>query len=281
MKSGCGWEGCRPPRSGSGRGVGRSGISFGRDRRVNRAATVPPVNVTSTGPNRIQLYSIELWLDDPRAFEGVLSNPERERAAGFTHVDSRRRYVAGRVAVRQILGKRLGLSPERVPLSSGVHGKPELVPGFCGPAFNLSHSGDRALLAVGPAEVGVDLESASRKVDAMGIVRSFFSPAERAGFEGLPPGLDRDALFLNVWTRKEAVVKAIGKGLACSLSSFELPIGPLPSSGLVMKCPVEAGRRWRLFDVPNDGVLGAAWVAAVAGCEPVDGLDPVLRHSLV
>ena len=138
----------------------------------------------------------------------LLSHDERERAARLTRPEP---WIAARVALRTVLGERLGMAPSEVAFALGPHGKPEL-PGS--PVrFNLAHSGDRALIAVSDVEVGVDLERTARSSRA---VERTLTEAERAAL-----GPDRHVELLRVWCRKEALAKAIGGGLGWAPEEFD------------------------------------------------------------
>ena len=206
----------------------------------------------------------ESWVSD-------LASEERARAERYAFPGGQRRFVVARASLRRLLGSRLGVPASEVQLVDGSHGKPALAPCHApasnGLAFNLTHSGELALIAIGQGDLGVDLESPLRLVDAMAVVRRFFSEAERNGFEALPAGAERERLFFRVWTRKEALVKAVGRGLSCSLSSFTVPIGELSRDGAVIDCPERSGRRWRLFEIGDVLRLGADWVASLVVAE--------------
>lgn len=205
----------------------------------------------------------ETWVSD-------LAPKERARADRFAFPEGRRRFIVGRATLRRLFADRLHILPSEVALIEGPQGKPALDPVWLKRAgaeasigFNLSHSGEMAVIAIGPCELGVDVESVHRSVDAMAIVRRFFSEAERAGFEAMEPGVVRDRLFFRVWTRKEALVKAVGRGLSCPLSSFTVPLGDLAVEGERLNCPELPGRTWRLYEVGNALNLGTDWVSAM------------------
>ena len=128
-------------------------------------------------------------------------------------------------------------------------GKPRLVsPGRL--EFNLSHSGDHALLAVSRERpVGVDIEVVRPIRERDSIVSRYFTDAERISFDAVPPPL-RDDHFFRLWTRKEAFLKALGVGLSGGLDRVEV------GSGFV-KLSAE-GRDWSLMDLyPGSELRGA------------------------
>lgn len=167
-----------------------------------------------------------------------LSDGERQRAARYRFAPHRRRFVVARARLRELLGARLGVPPEAVELAYGRHGKPALAPRFAraGWHFNVSHSDELAVYALsrGP-EVGVDVE-AVRPFPAMDrAAEQCFSPRELDAYRALG-ARERPLGFFRGWTRKEALLKALGLGLAApprpldvSLSHGESPaFAPLP-----------------------------------------------------
>ena len=152
----------------------------------------------------VDVYEIELAPRDASA----LSDDERERAARLSRPEP---WIAARVALRSVLGQRLGVAPSELVFALGRHGKPEL-PGS-GVHFNLAHSGERALIAVAEVEVGVDVERLQRSSRA---VERTLTDGERAAL-----GPDRHVELLRVWCRKEALAKAIGGGLGWAPENFD------------------------------------------------------------
>ena len=165
----------------------------------------------------------------------ALSPSEQARTVRFRQVEDRRRHVVARTVLKGLLAERLGGDACDVRLVTGEHGKPTLagagyddqtmrastprMPLTCKDAdravqavcpslhFNLSHSGDLALIALAPVPVGVDLER-DTPADAHALAQAWFTPAEQARLAG---GEDD---FLTLWTAREAVLKAMGTGLS-------------------------------------------------------------------
>jgi phosphopantetheinyl transferase len=164
------------------------------------------------------------------AIAEVVTADERERAARFRQEADRQRFLHGRLLLRTCLGHHLDIPPRDVPFVNGAFGKPEIqlsasdtAPGADRAGvlrFNLAHSGEWVLFAVArDREVGVDVEHHKVMSDAMELARRFFAPPEVAALESLDPELRHDAFF-RVWTRKEAIVKAGGRGLSAGLERF-------------------------------------------------------------
>jgi len=154
----------------------------------------------------------------------MLSIEEHERADKFRFERHRRRFVAGRGELRCILGCYLALSPPAVALGYGPERKPFCTnesPGWkiC---FNLSHSGNRAALAISnDFEVGIDIEQV-RPIEP-NLPLEVFSARERAEFTALPAP-ERQKVFFENWARKEACLKALGTGFVLPPAHFEFEL---------------------------------------------------------
>ncbi|KQP30499.1 hypothetical protein ASF49_13375 [Methylobacterium sp. Leaf104] len=171
-----------------------------------------------------------------------LSPEERARAERFYRHEDRARYIESHAALRLILGRYRDLPPGEMAFEQEAGGKPVLIPAQrAGLHFNLSHSGSHALIGVSHcAPIGVDVEAIRPVGDPLAIVRAHFHPVEIASLARAPQ--DRQApLFFRCWTRKEAVVKALGTGLALPLDGFSVD-GPSPAT-----------IRWDGVDPASDG----------------------------
>jgi len=150
-----------------------------------------------------------------------LSPDEAERADRFVQEKHRLAHIHARGRLRELLSRYTGTAPDQIAFAYGPHGKP-FVHG--GPMFNLSHAGGVALLAVHPElPLGADME-AIRDIED-GVARRFFSQAEYRALSTLSPG-DWTPAFFRCWTRKEAIVKALGAGLTLPLDSFDVTLRP-------------------------------------------------------
>ena len=189
-----------------------------------------------------------------------LPTADRARAERFTFADGRRRYAMARAALRRILGRYLESEPPAgapVPhasldIGTGPHGKPFLQ--WDGKAhelrFNLSHTGETAVLAVAwGREVGIDIESVNRPVAMEELAGRFFSPSEATAVMDAPAER-RAAVFFRVWTTKEAYVKARGDGLTLPLEQFDV-VGELcqPPGLLATRHDPADRARWRFAEV--------------------------------
>lgn len=177
------------------------------------------------------MQTVEVWqahLAQPpelvQRLESTLADDERERAARLT---SAPRWIVARAALRIVLAGSLPLHPSDLELATGPHGKPE-IPGS--PLrFNLSHSGDLAVIALSrDAEVGIDVERTSRR---SAVIERTLTDGERATLNGQ----DRHTQLLRIWCRKEAMAKAGGGGLGWAPETFDTTApGDLSLSDLVL-----------------------------------------------
>lgn len=198
----------------------------------------------------------------------LLSEDERARAARFVFDRHRERFIVARGRLRQILGGLVARPPEDLRFAYGDHGKPTLGGIHGAPHFNLSHSEDIAALAVSDLELGVDIEAVRPlKEDVAG---RFFSAAEIAALAQLRESERLDG-FYRCWTRKEAVIKALGTGLSLPLKSFDVSIGAAGARLLRLEGMRDAPRDWALANLdPAPGYAGA--IACNTG-----GIRPAIR----
>lgn len=179
-------------------------------------AWATPETHPSLGSDEVHLWWATLE-GKPTWHEGLactLSPDEEQRAARYTFESGRRRFVAARGQLRLLLGRYLGREPSALGFSYGPRGKPSLADAGSGLSFNVSHSGDRALFAVGrERQLGVDLEATDARVDHAAIAERFLAPVEAAALAALPEA-SRLHAFFGLWVRLEASAKARGVGLA-------------------------------------------------------------------
>jgi 4'-phosphopantetheinyl transferase len=218
-----------------------------------------------------EVVVVEVGLDIAEAVRqwlySILDEDERARAGRFVFAHDRRRYVAAHGALRLVLAHYLDADPRLLRFERSAHGKPRLAGRMAGDCeINLSHSSERALIAVARArEVGVDIEVHRSGVDVHALAPSVLSPAEQRAFAALPPA-GRRAAFFRAWARKESFVKAIGEGLACPLGSFDVSLDEQTDSALLAcRHLPAAGARW--MTIPLD--VGADAAAALTAPGPL------------
>ena len=172
----------------------------------------------------------EQWLTERATFDGRGLPAEldvvEERRARQLRQDQRAAFVVARVMLRRVLGERLALAPDDVPLvaSCAVCGKPHgrvQLEGIDGLWVSLTRSsGVLALALTDAGPVGIDVESVA-SVQAAPVADVALSPRERLHVQALAPD-DRQNAVAVAWVRKEAALKALGTGLRRSPSDLEL-----------------------------------------------------------
>lgn len=221
-----------------------------------------------------EVWIVDLALSQARLARcaAVLGPQERDRADRFLRPADRARYTASHAALRLILARALGGDPGEIAFAAGPAGKPELA----GPArglgaFNLSHSGTRALVGLTRgAEIGVDVEAIRPLPDALRIARAHFSSDEATALAAVASA-DVERAFFGLWTRKEAVVKALGAGLSLPLDRFSVSVPPAAPRLLRIDGP----GGWTLADVAaGPGTAATVAVRAVDAAITTRRLPP-------
>lgn len=223
----------------------------------------PPPERPVASDDEIQVWRMNL--DRPASevdeMRDVLSEDETARAARFVFDRHRARFIVGRASLRRILGRYVGMDPKRLEFGYGSRGKPFLKKGSDGDRlrFNLSHSGELALVAVIRARrIGVDVERIREVKEHLRLAGRYFATGEVATMRALPPEVQYEAFF-NCWTRKEAYIKALGTGLACPLDGFEVSLAPgTPAALLHVDDDPAAPSEWFMRALaPGHGFAGA------------------------
>ncbi len=197
-------------------------------------------------------------------FADCLSLAERDRATRFVFRPDRTRYLIAHAALRSILGTYLSVHPAAIEFDSGPVGKPKLAQSFAGSEieFNLSHSGELALIAVTRGgEVGVDIERIQGNFAFESVAQRFFTSREVTALQMLPLDLQREA-FYKCWTSKEALMKGRGTGLSGSLDEVEIQLTP---TGVRV---TPAARAWSLIELAPASGYAAALAVKKLYCEP-------------
>ncbi len=190
----------------------------------------------------------------------VLSAQESERLRRLDRTEVGGRWLVSRAVLREVLAAELGGAPADVRLTLGEHGRPQL-DHEAHPSdldFNLSHSGELALIAVAHGlRIGIDVERLRNGRDPLRVAGRYFSPAEVAAVRAFPKP-DRPDAFLRYWTAKEALAKGLGLGLQAPWGELELVRQP---SGEM--APARLDGDWRLIELSvPDGYRGTLAVAA-------------------
>jgi 4'-phosphopantetheinyl transferase len=137
----------------------------------------------------------------------------------FARSNDSQRSLLGELLARYLLHKATGEPLPDEAFTTGDKGKPAH-DGFRGIHFNITHSGEWVAVALSSGCVGVDVERMRKIPD--GVARRFFSETENQWLDSTKTEAERKDIFFTLWTLKESFLKAIGKGLTKSLSSFTI-----------------------------------------------------------
>lgn len=198
------------------------------DAQVNRVSGILTAQQGTLPDDELHVWQVPLDDELARARDclDVIDSVERERAERFAFPHLQRRYLAAHAALRGVLGHVLGQAPCRIELGIDANGKPRLAQSGLPLFFNLSHSGDMALVALSAqASVGVDIEQCRPVPQLLALVERYFSRIEQEAFWGLGEP-QRLPGFYRWWTCKEACLKAKGLGLRYPLNGFSIEFRP-------------------------------------------------------
>ncbi len=225
-----------------------------------------PSGKAALGNQEVHVWCASLERDESsvQRLWPTLAVDERTTAQRFHLRKDRKSYIVARGLLRAILGCYLAVEPERLRFCYGPYGKPRLAGDGGGKTlcFNISHAQGLALYAITRhRRIGVDLEYIRPNLVDEQIAERFFAPGEVAVLRTLPACV-REQAFFACWTRKEAYIKAKGKGVSIPLDRFEVSLRPGEPAALLSTAWHRAeASRWSLHDLhPALGYAGALCV---------------------
>lgn len=218
-----------------------------------------PTELPVLGVDEVHVWRVGWHARDLAGNLAVLDAAETQRAEAFRFQRDRDAFSATRAALRRLLGAYLGIAPQRVRFEVGAAGKPALADDDSRLHFNVTHSGEVALVALAHREVGVDVEYHRPGVEFLNLARRFFAQAEEAAVAASGE-TDRLATFYRCWARKEACVKAVGLGLQVELGRFVVPTHEVLKPTVVALPLAEAGEVTLLPLPPIEGYASALGV---------------------
>lgn len=220
--------------------------------------------------------------DETSADTSLLSADEVQRAGRFHFERDRNRFIRSRAILRGILGSCLGVAPPRIEFDYTSRGKP-MIGGRLANAsiqFNLAHCETLVVVAVTLAgAIGIDVERVRPMDDAEQIAKRVYSPRENQALDKLPAEQKSEGFF-DLWTRKEALLKATGEGISDSLpqlevlSPFEQATGTIDSRSdrlsvdgwsLIKMVPAEGFKSCLAIGKTGLRVLTWRWASDIAG----------------
>jgi 4'-phosphopantetheinyl transferase len=234
---------------------------------VHTPGWLPPPAGLALGTNEVDVWRLPLAQPPEQLaiLARMLSHDERDRAARFHFDRDRDAFAAARGALRTLAGRYAAHPADQLVFGYQAKGKPYLTTPPGDVRFNLSHSGDFALLAFTRSrEVGVDVERRRPLDDLLSLARTSFSPREYTTLCDLPPDAQPTAFF-SCWSRKEAFIKATGEGVS-QLGDFDVSVRPdEPARLLRVYGELAAPQRWSMHDLP--AIPGHAAAIVVDGRE--------------
>ena len=219
----------------------------------------PPESL-SLEAGQVHVWQICLEQEDDLLdrFRRTLEPQEIDRAGRFRFERLQRHFVASRGFLRYVLSRYVIAKPEQLSFAYNYYGKPS-VAGNSSLQFNMSHSHEVALVAVTwDAAVGVDVEHIRADFASEDIATRFFSRLEIETFSSLTKE-ERVAAFFRCWARKEAYIKAIGKGLSQPLDGFDVTLAPSDPAAL-LRAGEEDVLQWSMTDID----VGSDYASALA-----------------
>lgn len=221
----------------------------------------PPTLKLATDEVHVWLVAVDRATARVQSFKSFLSDDEHIKQVRFHFQKDRDRFIICRGILRQILSRYLGCKAQDLKFCYNEFGKPALCADTKQPiCFNLSHSHNLALIAVSHNCVGVDIEYIRTDLAIADMAESIFSSTEYVLWQALPPNLKTEAFF-TCWTRKEAYLKATGKGLSLAMNAIDVSFIP-KQPAILLKTAWDAQEpyRWLLQELSPD----PNYVAAIA-----------------
>ncbi len=215
------------------------------------------------GKNTVHIYLACLDLSYPqiKTMSKLLSPKEKNRAKKYYFKHDRVQYIARHGILRTLLGNYIKCSPERIQFTTNTYGKPYLKHVVHNKQyyFNISYSNDMGVFAFTTnQEVGVDIEYVKNIPEVNSIVDNYFSLEEKNKFKRLSM-IQRQSLFYEYWTRKEALIKGIGMGLQYPIDRIDLNLQTLQTAIVDNRhTNFESKQIWSIYklNLPS-GFLGA------------------------
>ena len=194
--------------------------------------------------------AIKLWHGEIVATEAkythywhILDPFEQQHASTIENRCLHNRYVEIHARLRILLAQTLNTKPEELRIQKAKHGKPFLVD-YPELAFNLSHTANQMVVAIAKnCELGVDIEQCKPRLNLAALVDKCFAEEEKNYWQQLPTS-QQTLTFYQFWTRKEAFVKATGRGIALGLN----------------RCVINPENHHELMRIPEQFGLASDWL---------------------
>jgi 4'-phosphopantetheinyl transferase len=195
-------------------------LHFNNLKEVSRERKVPE---HGNHQDQVHIWSHTIHYDDPFLREApyLLSQDESMRAQKYHFEKDKRVYESGHVFIRKVLSHYTSIEPSKLVLSPIVNKKPKLENSPLNIHFNISHSGNKILVAIGfNSDVGIDVEKVLPDFDMDGFAEANYHPNELTHFRSLE-NVGETEYFYTIWTRKEAWLKLTGEGINDKLRDLD------------------------------------------------------------
>jgi len=215
---------------------------------TNHTVTRRPTACNLENNIHIWLANIEEYIDNNVLFNNHLSAAELERSKQYKFKKDQDRFAAARNILRDLLAKYLDRPPKNIEIAYNNYGKPYIDHEI---KFNISHSYEIALFAftkTGP--IGVDIEKIQPIENIDDIATQYFSTKEVIDLLSINPN-ERIIAFFNCWTRKEALIKALGTGLSVPLNEFTVTLLPNEPAKISILPNIHFQENWSVHSI-ND-----------------------------
>lgn len=225
-----------------------------------------PPSISALKENQVHLWRVDFKAHHSNLNQlcQLLSNDEKARAKRFLFEADHARYVIGRGILRTLLENYTKIRAFDILFEYGESGKPTLSHRHVSPLqFNISHAENIGLFGFTLRDrIGVDVEKVQASFPTMEIAQNFFSPQEVKHLQQIPHDKEQNAAFFRCWTRKEALIKALGGGLSIPLKHFSVSLKEnFPVRLYNLEQLSETTSEWTLFSIqPQSGYIGAVAV---------------------
>lgn len=227
---------------------------------LRRAPSNDPMRLPNV--KQIHLWSVDAVTLSERQ-HALLDASEQAHYARIRAPGIKQQYALTRWAIRHALSCYVPeVLPEQWRFSRNAYGRPAINSPHLGVAldFNISHARGALVMAFsGQGALGVDIEFTNRQCRALAVAQRYFSATEVNDLRNLPPQLQR-ARFFDLWTLKEAYIKACGRGLAIPLGSFSFSFAAEQVTIDVDQCAADERPYWRFWQFP----IGSSHKLAIA-----------------
>ena len=211
---------------------------------------------------RVTVVHVDLGSDRVREETALewLDAEERERWARYPYSGPQRQFLLSRAALRGVLCELLGCGNDVLSFPTSEDGKPSaLIEGRPAPiSFNVSHSGRHGLIASAPSgRLGVDVEELVPRRNLDLLMDGVLGEEERREIAALD-GREQVRSFFRLWTMKEAVLKAHGRGLLEDATVFQIPEAVRGGARKGrLELPQAPGVMWEVEDIGGEHFAAA------------------------